>query len=966
MGISVSPHPIRSDGAVVTTIKHPGVTLARVMSELSMIDAPAVTVDGEFIPRDEWESRRIWEDTVVQVRPTAQGGGDGSNPVAAVLTIAVLVLAGPAAGALFPALEAGSAALALAEAGIAIAGVLVINTLLPPRLPSQNQEAAGEAAKLFSLSGGSNRARPNQPLLMVIGKHRVYPDLINTQYTELVGVDSANRASRPRVRYQGAPYLRAEDLEGYDESADDYYYAAGDSTKYNNDQYLHQLFDFGLGVELNLTDLRLGETLLSEFSDVQQSDDPEQDIVAGNVDVIAGGELEYNMGLTRTTEVGTNKLAINIVCQRITFNSEGALQGQTTEFRISYTYDNEGTDVTVSHDVDLTSPSGVDGRTPVRRAFLYENLPAAAYDVTVTLLTQDDANDDRQQASANLISINAYQPDTANLSGRNPYAMRIRATGQLYGRVENFNAIAANHIADWDGTDWDTVRETSNPASWLRQFWLGIFRDDGQLVWGYGLPSASIDHAALQRWHSYCAANSLEINMVLDSPMQDAALARLIAQAGWGAVSHATGKWGVIWENDDEPVTAVFTPANIVAGSLGIAYENEGLADEIVGQFYDRDSGYEQNEIRRTVSGTTVPRRPLTAQLRGITDGDHAAKEVNRIAANQFYHIRTITFETNAAGPQIVSRGKVVGLGHNLAGGSQGGRLSSIDNARTGVTTTIQHSLVGSAGDTGTAWVWLYDGTIHSTGYTVTAAGLTLSQALPGAPVGIDENPLDLQVMLYASSVDPLKCRVTDIRHVRGDIFRIQVRDEIPEYYTARTTDLSRELIPEKRRLRPAVSFERQGVEVASVVIEDTELYEAVFIRTATERPEPETPTTTPTQDMTDGYIPPNWVDYPLGVTEELPFEWISVRTRDVATDPWGKYGSVALYSWARRTQVYSGRTDPPGLMGDEGDAWVKVVRIAGEDHVESVWKKVSGVWERVSGNPDVANWQRGNGPPLN
>ena len=935
------------------------------MGELSMIDAPAVTVDGEFIPRDEWESLRIWEDTVVQVRPTAQGGGDGSNPVAAVLTIAVLVLAGPAAGALFPALEAGSAALALAEAGIAIAGVLVINTLLPPRLPNPNQEAAGEAAKLFSLSGGSNRARPNQPLLMVIGKHRVYPDLINTQYTELVAVTAASRATRGRaqVRYQGNPYLREEDLEGYDERSEDYYYE--DTTKSYNDQYLHQLFDFGLGANLNLTDLRLGETLLSEFSDVLQSDDPEQTIVAGNVDVIPGGELEYNAGFTRSTEAGTNKLAVNIVCQRITFNNDGGLTGQTTQFRIAYTYDNEGADVTVAHDVSLTSPSGIEGRTPVRRAFIYDNLPAAAYDVTVTLRTRDDANDDRQQASANVISINAYQADTANLSGRNPYALRIRATGQLYGRVENFNAIVSSHIPDWDGDDWDTTRETSNPASWLRQFLLGVFRSDGQLVWGYGLPSASIDHAALQRWHAYCAANSLEINMVLDSPMQDAGLARLIAQAGWATISHATGKWGVIWENDNEPVTAVFTPANIVAGSLGIAYENEGLADEIVGTFYDRDSGYEQNEIRRTVSGTTVPRRPLSVQLRGITDGDHAAKEVNRIAANQFYHIRTITFETNVAGPQIVSRGKVVGLGHNLAGGSQGGRLASIDQARTAVTTTIQPALIGSVADTGTAWVWLYDGTIHSTGYTVTRAGLTLSEALPAAPAGIDENPLDLQVMLYASDVDPLKCRVTDVRHVRGDIFRIQVRDEIPEYYTARTTDLTRELIPEKRRLRPLVDFERLEIEPSAAAVADTEIYEAVFQRTTTDRA-PATPTTTLTERETSGHVPPGWTKGQLGVTEEFPFEWISTRGRDAPDDIWGEFQPPTLLSGLddNLPVVLTGRIDPPGLLGDEGDSWVKVIRAGGIDSIESVWIKLDGIWERVSGNPDVAEWHRGAGAP--
>ncbi|MXZ13837.1 MAG: hypothetical protein F4Y78_07550 [Candidatus Dadabacteria bacterium] len=66
-----------------------------------------------------------------------------------------------------------------------------------------------------------------------------------------------------------------------------------------------------------------------------------------------------------------------------------------------------------------------------------------------------------------------------------------------------------------------------------------------------------------------------------------------------------------------------------------------------------------------------------------------------------------------------------------------------------------------------------------------------------------------------------------------------------------------------------------------------------------------------------------------------------------------------------RPPNVLAGRTDPPGAMGQENDTWLKVVPVAGAPSVESVWKKLDGVWVRVSGNPDLAAWRRGSGPPI-
>ena len=117
---------------------------------------------------------------------------------------------------------------------------------------------------------------------------------------------------------------------------------------------------------------------------------------------------------------------------------------------------------------------------------------------------------------------------------------------------------------------------------------------------------------------------------------------------------------------------------------MSVHYENEGLSDEITGTFLDASGDYKENTVRRCVEGVTVPERPVTVPLRGITSGMQAAKEINRMAAAQFYHTRTITWEVGPeGGPLFVTRGDVVALAHDLVGGTVGGRMLEIDTPRT-------------------------------------------------------------------------------------------------------------------------------------------------------------------------------------------------------------------------------------------------------------------------------------------
>ena len=890
--IDFMPNPLSKEGRHFV-VAHPGQTLDEVFADQLPPWADAIaTVNGALLAREAWGRHVIRETDVIQVRVVVRGGGGGSNPIAVVLSIAVLVAAPYLAAAIGPALGITSAVgLQGLGAIISVIGLVAVNALFPPREPKDDGDRDPDPQ--YSISGGANRARPYEPVMLLLGTHRMFPDLASQEYTE------------------------------YDDQGD---------------QYLNQIFDFGLGEDLEVTNIRLGETLLREsptttatlpsgpvlpqntpapreprdvriaravdtpgrkgnqpvyrhtltwkapiswgnggtrefeiddngtVSTVSASTTSEVlsntgssagkvriraktstgnsawvapgegpaatssggsatpverppsaspnfegvamqwgadrvTLVHGNVDTIAGGEFENkttedpdlaSFGITRTTAADTTALAFDIVCQHFIASSDGELSGRDTTFDLGYK--RVGTSRWTNHRVTVETASGPDARNATRRSFKYSGLTASAYDVRARLSTSyaEDANLSRITFKSSLPVIKAYQDSMADFTGRNALALRIQATGQLYGRVETLNADVSQKIPDWNGTSWAAEQVTSNPASIMRR-WLQGWRIGGRLVAGYGLDDSLINDDNLEDWHGFCDLHGLECNVVLQDDRDDDAIARMIAQCGWARLDTSTGKYGVIYEDENRPVSMVVTPANIVAGSLSVTYENENLADEIIGEFIDRDSDWMTNTLRRPVPQYTVTGEfPLTIPLEGITDGEHAAKEINRTAAAQFYHQRMMSWEMTEEGFFGIGIGDVVGMANGLVGGSKGGRLIAIAADRQTVTPAFEVTQAGSA------WLWDLHGTVHSLTYTVAGDGrLVLSAAIPQVPADLleDEHPTQYRLMTFQNDEIYTSARVVGMESAGDGRFRFFARDEVPEYYDARVSDLTHPLI---------------------------------------------------------------------------------------------------------------------------------------------------------------------------
>ena len=659
-------HPLTAEGRETVPVVVPaGATLADVVREAVPAARPgsiAVALDGRVIAAADWSSTPVAQGQVVTLRPVL--AGDDTDPLRVILLLVVLVASIYAPVALGMVTASGTLTTSgmLLSAAITLGGTLIVNAIAPPRLAGQPEPPE----PVYALTGGANRARPYQPLLLVLGEHRVFPDLGAVEYTEFSG----------------------------------------------DDQYLYQIFHWGLG-NLDITELRVGDSLLDSFDEVETDwadSNGDIDLVAGNVDTTTGAALEDTDWVERTTAEDTSRIGIDLVGLLFATSKKGEIQRHTVPLEIEYWPEGDSSNKTTK---SVTTEHAE--TTPYRKTLSYELATAGTYVVRVKRTTTP-SDSSRVQDDITWAALRSYQPDTADYTGQTRLGIRIRATGQLSGRLDRLSGIVKQKIPVWNPAAnsgagaWTSPQTDSNnnPAWVFRSYAKGV-EVSGRLVAGVGLPESRIDDASIKAWGAWCAEQGLTCNLVLDRALSHAEVLTIIGLCGRASPSWQTGKLGVVWDEADRAATALFTPGNIVAGSFGVDYVAGKAAEEIACRYIDPDLDWQWNTVRRTVPGVTTPGGTATLTLTGVTDPDQAAAECNLQAARQVYHRRRIRWEAGAEG-LAVARGDVVHLTHSLIDGGTAGRVLS------GTTTelTLNRAVTLSGGDD-YLLLRLPDGTLHTT-----------------------------------------------------------------------------------------------------------------------------------------------------------------------------------------------------------------------------------------------------------
>lgn len=743
------PHPLTGAGRQVAYLPFQrNETLGGYLKRCQIEVAPgplSVLINHRQV--SDWRKYRLRQGDYIEIRAIVRGGGGGK--LLRTVAMIALVLVAPQLGTMLSTTLGISATTGAAL--VLIGGSLLVNALLPPPMP-QIGGLSGDAGKIsptYALSGARNQARQFAPMPLVIGRHKVVPDLAGKPFTEFVG----------------------------------------------QDQYLYQTYHFGLQNDLALEDFRIGDTPLSSYQDVQlvHADAAGKlPAIFGNVNSETGREVRAVDGWV-VRSLPRDTIAIGVDLQGVAYygNDQGGIDTRNISCEIQYRRLPDGGWQAYGGDKYGQYVLPGNGTNPVRRT-LYHELPLGQYELRIRK-TSGDVNSAREKNDFAMASLRSYRNDQTDYTGQRRVALKVRASSQLNGVVDQLSAVAAAACPVWTGSGWE-VRHTTNPAWWFLWFGRGGFDAKGRRLYGAGLPDGRIELEAIKAWAAWCDAKKLSVSMVLDRECSTSDVLNQIARCGRGRYTWQTGRLGVIWDAADLPVTAVFGPSNIRAGSFRIEYANEKTADEVIVNFVNPEKGFQADQVRVAVPGVLSPTNPVSLDFVGCCNAEMAGREANLIAASQIHHRRRVSWESDIEG-LVATRGDVVLLSHDLASWSYSGRLLGGSRGRLLLDKAVP---LGS-----NAWVGVRfpDGrysTYRVRGGAGESDALELRDLIPADDAGgalpvpdeSDAVPYDWMWFYDVGAQPGRRVKIVDVKP-SGDNVRFIAIDDVPAYYTAENGDVA-------------------------------------------------------------------------------------------------------------------------------------------------------------------------------
>lgn len=569
----------------------------------------------------------------------------GNNTLRSVLLVVVSVAAtalAPGAAGLLG--LTGKVGTAIATVGLTVAGSLLVNALIPIQTPEADDDTRRNT---YALSGWRNDVRRGAPVPFALGRHRYSPPFAATSYTEIVG----------------------------------------------EEQYIRALFTFGYG-PLSITDLKLGDSPLDEFDLVETeireghaSDDPvtlyPRQVLeeATNTELVrplprdpAGqvieGDPAVETPVTRYTATDTDRVSVILGFPGGLFRVDdaGNVLPHTVDIRLQMRRDGAGPWITV----DLLQIQA-ESRDPIHRQHIWQLPSRGRWQIEITRMT-DETEETTISDRCVLAAIQSIRPEyPVNMD--KPLAlvaMRIRASHQLNGALDDFNAVIQRRVLDWNGTAW-VEGLSRNPASAYVAALQGPANP-------FPVADAEIDWDEIADWHEFSNAKGLKYDRVHDSPEGLGQMLAAICAAGRATRRHDGLKWGVVIDRPRSLVVDHISQRNASDISWSRSYLDPPDAFRV--PFLDETQGYEQAERIVPWPGHSGP-IDLTETLEqpGKTDPDEIWIETRRRQYELIHRPDRITAVQDGA-VRHVTRGDLVRGSFGMFDGSRiAGRVKTVTGA---------------------------------------------------------------------------------------------------------------------------------------------------------------------------------------------------------------------------------------------------------------------------------------------
>lgn len=758
--LTVTPHPLTlADQKHIAYELVPGETLGEFLRRhVDNMDSGAwvVTIGGYEVPAMLWNKTFPKHGTVIECRSVVQ-----KQAIALIAVVAIAYFAPYLAGGAYSALGgtyvAANAGLIVGamSAAITIAGSLIINKVLGPKQIDGGSMRDSDASSTYKIGGGRNRARPYEPIGLLFGELRVTPDYASNPYTWF----------------------------------------------WSEDQYLYSVFHAGINCN-QVTDLRIGQTPLSNYTDIETQTAglngmPDQLLQAwSNVDAIAGAQLvarEFvavkgnpDLGIPDVMGIESNWVSrtssTNTVYLQADF--EGALyrvndKGNTVSEFMWITGEYRNTSSGSWTSFFPTGSQYIENRTtkPLRLTYGVA-VPKGQYEVRFRKITVDSTETSRA-SSLSWSQLKSVQYDTGDYGGMGRVGMKIKGSGQLNGAIDELNWLATARPMDyWNGSAWATATTRanglSNPGAQILRFARGIYGSNGKLLAGLGLQDSMIDIESLKGFMVRCAAKGFTFDYYLDAAMSCGDVLEAIAAVGLGSITWQSGKLGVVWAAEDQPIEGVVNMATMKAKTFSVSYQTLDTADSLEYAYYDRERDYSWQTLRVTDPSIGTALSPARLTSIGVTSQAHAAVLARFHLAQSIYQRKDITYDTDLE-HLTYKRMSVLALTHDVTQWGYGGRLDAVVNNGGILTLTLDDEVPAGSGP---RYIGLrVPGEVGYRVFSVNSfAGasrtITLSTAWPGGvpvPGASAGNPCCDTIWIYDFKATPgYKVRVTGIQPQAG------------------------------------------------------------------------------------------------------------------------------------------------------------------------------------------------------
>lgn len=357
-------------------------------------------------------------------------------------------------------------------------------------------------------------------------------------------------------------------------------------------------------------------------------------------------------------------------------------------------------------------------------------------------------------------------------------AIRLKSSREINGQLEGINAIVQSIAPTWNGTDWNTLAPTSNPASLF--IYVLMSPANPRRITASEM-SSKINLSEIGDWYNYCEAHSpkFRFNKLVNGRTSVLDVLKDICAAGRASPTLIDGKWTVTIDRIKPQIIQYFSPHN--SWEFQSTRNLNKLPDGLRITYLDENEDYQESEhvIFKTGKNSSNSDLYETINLPGITKSelviDHARWHIAQAVKRREVYTLSTDMEY-----LVCNRGDRVTVVHDVPmWGLGSGRIKNVLSTtliecddpilidptinyiiRVRNSTANPSTITGSAGPAGA------ETTIKKSGFSYTSATLDVDGVVTLVISNITPNPFSVDDLLDVSTglgggVNPR--RVTEI-----------------------------------------------------------------------------------------------------------------------------------------------------------------------------------------------------------